>query len=1277
MGFFAIVAQALLLRLFLGILDGNELGLGCFFGAWLIWVAIGAATAGGLTRACATLTRRFEFMPLWYIPAFVLQMWLINHARALTGVQSYEPFPLHTMVTVAFWGNAPVSFCTGFLFTLGCKWLTALRGLVVAKVYTWECVGSFVGGVSTTILLDRGMSAESVFSWTALLMTTTLTLYLIKQKSYAAGFLIPMLAVGLMASNAATHWERHTDLNAWKRMLPVDSYRGSFITPDSKYLYGEYSGQFNVVSAAIVADTIPDTEHASEVAAVHLAQHPSARRFLVIGRGAFSICRRLLTLPQVDLVTWLDPDPAYTALLLSRLPQSLKMEDARLDIPARDIRNWLTHTDAQYDVIVLSLPNPTTLALNRYFTRDFFQLLKARLPPDGIVGVRVSAGENYMGRELVNVGASVFQTLRAAFTRLAIKPGEETWLIASDSQPLTNAPTVLRDRLASIRDIGRLYPPSALMSLYLPQRAAYQMGHYEQAMAGPASELLFNTDRSPKALLHSLAVSGQESGAAVSIGNLVVAIAVWGRPLAPFGLLLFFVLRLLYGIRHPNPFRTTPAHPCPSRSDSHALIVTSGAVGMGSTIVLLHMYQSAFGSLFLHVGLITAFYMLGLALGSHAAASFLSSQRIMFNRILSFTMFFHIVFFAGMACPGQYPAPVVFVLAIFISGILGGVYAPLAAYRLNAAGLSPDAAGARLEALDHVGGALGGIAAGLIVLPLYGTAYALGLLALLLLTNVVALLPPQSRRIHVPTTDSQPDRYIGMRYASFGLVMLVLAGGLLLRRGASAETQQAFLTFSRRYAGEFPLQEERATLANGRRLDYFRLTARASEAKPHSPSYAFMTDAMAPDVFGYGGTMILGVMVADDGTLGSVEILPSRETPAYLDYLRPWLNRLRGKKLFVSQPLHDVDAVTGATMTSAAVLGILRRCGPVFAQEVLGTAVRPVPITEATSPPYRAALWLMASALAALILRQRPSWLRRRVLLVLIVFISGIVLNSQYSLAQVFALVDLAIPPAGWNAAFILVVCVPVIVSCFGNLYCGYMCPFGALQEIIGDIRVAAGHSHPRRAQWEKLRFVKYAILGGLLLLFGISHQHGLAACDPLVTVFSRISSSSMKCLAILLAGLSFFFPRFWCRCLCPAGAFLSLFNSMRAFRRLSPTIAPSSCIYGIQKQSDLDCLCCDRCRSRGRQDLDSMAPSTPLRISPPSRIWMTILVLTLTGIIGGQAILIWRQEAGRRSTGMEPGISGGRTVDLEQLRSGMHAGRLSEREARFYRVAPAGSRAP
>ena len=70
LGFFALVAQTLLFRRFLTAFEGNELGVGSFFGSWLLWVSLGALVGRLPSRARDALVRRFELLALLYVPAF-------------------------------------------------------------------------------------------------------------------------------------------------------------------------------------------------------------------------------------------------------------------------------------------------------------------------------------------------------------------------------------------------------------------------------------------------------------------------------------------------------------------------------------------------------------------------------------------------------------------------------------------------------------------------------------------------------------------------------------------------------------------------------------------------------------------------------------------------------------------------------------------------------------------------------------------------------------------------------------------------------------------------------------------------------------------------------------------------------------------------------------------------------------------------------------------------------------------------------------------------------
>ena len=1252
-GLFGLVAQTLLFRDFLAVFEGNELGIAWFFASWLIWVAVGALIARSIKARSERICRHFEFLPLLYVPAYLLQSGLIGSARVLAGVETFELFPLARMLPVSFLANCPVSICTGLLFSLGCHWLAKELRIPVARVYVLEAAGGAAGGIGVTLLLACGAVAETLFLGAALLVALATCVFRILRRT-ARWSLVPVVILAvLLAGGADRRWNAAGARRAWRRIMPAEDFLGSFTTPHAGYLYGYGKGQFNVVSRQTIADTVPNLEHASQVVAVHLAQCPSAEKFLVIGPGSFSVCGRLLDLEQTKLVTWLDTDPDYPRRLLSVLPAELKGPAERLDIPGIDVRRHLAETRHLYDMVIINLPDITTLTLNRYFTKEFFALLGAKLSHAGIVGVRTPGAENFMGTALANTGAAVHHTLCSIFTEVVLKPGTETWLIASNGDGLSMSPAELRDRFAGIPGAKRLYPPEALMSLYVPDRIAYQSEAYADALSEHGSAMLINTDREPKALLYSLLFAAQQAGTGDSLARFIAAFARSGVLIVPVGILLYVLTRVLFRFGYGGRERDAT----PGTFDHHVLVVVSGILAMGVNLALMFMYQSAFGSIFLHVGLVSALFMLGLAAGGIAAERLLSQHARWWRSVLGGCCACHLgfVLFVCVTLPGA--SRTAFCLSFFVAGLLSGVYVPVAASKFRDSGIEHLVSGSAIEMSDHMGGAFGGVLVGLLLIPAFGSATALHIMALLIGINLLPVLPLHGRSHSGSRADlfARLNRPVG--YAMAAIAAFAIVSSLMLAGDRGRRMELAFRENIRSMAGGVELTELRG--AGGDDATLTCLVSAVEEGQ--SPVYFVCSDRSAPDVYGYGGPVTVAVMLDPDGVILDLRLLPSDETPVYVASITPWLGELKGRKIYSPG---EVDAVSGATLTSRAVLAALRRTGNSFAADVLG-----LDVDEGALPRYRSADPLMLvpvfAVLAALFLRRRPGKQVRRIFLLAVVALLGVLLNFQYSLAHVFPLLGLRFPVIGFSASFMLLAGVPLLVLLFGNVYCGYLCPFGAIQELIGDLRPGNLGLDPGRTTWRYGRAAKYILLFVFTIAFAGSLRQEVASPDPLIAAFSRAAAGPIG-FTFLVLGLSFVFRRFWCRNLCPTGAFLAILGKVRLVRRLVPRVAVKLCDLGVESDDDLDCICCDRCRRKG-------ARPAPEQEGDRKVLHAAFLVCVLfCGLLLARATLemcsglLESERPGHAlRSGGEP-----RNVDMRRLRGMIERGRLSGHEAKHYRRA-------
>ncbi|MCF3973551.1 NosR/NirI family protein [Paracoccus salsus] len=187
-------------------------------------------------------------------------------------------------------------------------------------------------------------------------------------------------------------------------------------------------------------------------------------------------------------------------------------------------------------------------------------------------------------------------------------------------------------------------------------------------------------------------------------------------------------------------------------------------------------------------------------------------------------------------------------------------------------------------------------------------------------------------------------------------------------------------------------------------------------------------------------------------------------------------------------------------------------------------------------------------------------WFRTGFLLVTLVFV-GWYANAQLSVVNLMALAGSLRAGFTWDAflmdplVFIQWFAVAAALIFWGRgAYCGWLCPFGALQELTN--RVARRLKVP---QWtlpwglhERLWPVKYMIFLGLfgVSLASIPMAEKLAEVEPFKTAiilkFVRDWPFVVFALVLLLIGL--FVERFYCRYLCPLGAALAIPARIRMF---------------------------------------------------------------------------------------------------------------------------------
>jgi len=187
-------------------------------------------------------------------------------------------------------------------------------------------------------------------------------------------------------------------------------------------------------------------------------------------------------------------------------------------------------------------------------------------------------------------------------------------------------------------------------------------------------------------------------------------------------------------------------------------------------------------------------------------------------------------------------------------------------------------------------------------------------------------------------------------------------------------------------------------------------------------------------------------------------------------------------------------------------------------------------------------------------------WLRRGYLIFTVVFLGWYALG-QLSVVNVLTFVHALFEHFRWELfltdplIFLLWVFTAASILLWGRgVFCGWLCPFGALQELINEAarKLKIPQYELPFAVHERLWAIKYLIL---LLLFGISLESMstaelFAEVEPFKTAvtlrFDRQWWFVLYAVALLVINL--FTRKVYCRYICPLGAALAIPSQFRLF---------------------------------------------------------------------------------------------------------------------------------
>jgi polyferredoxin len=225
----------------------------------------------------------------------------------------------------------------------------------------------------------------------------------------------------------------------------------------------------------------------------------------------------------------------------------------------------------------------------------------------------------------------------------------------------------------------------------------------------------------------------------------------------------------------------------------------------------------------------------------------------------------------------------------------------------------------------------------------------------------------------------------------------------------------------------------------------------------------------------------------------------------------------------------------------------------------------------------------------------RKSVRLKYVALVLAVAYMGFYKSNLISVVNIFGVMDWNLPIPKYNVMWYIFALFTVVSTVlWGRLYCGRICAYGALTQLMDatlpkKLRVEPPLWLERRAAW-----VKYGLLAAVVVYYVATHNLMVYRYVEPFWLFTRTSSGANLAettvlwtgMGVLLLG-TVFVRNLYCRFLCPVGALLGVISNLTVFKIKrwsecnSCKICEKTCEWGAIQGPKIvksECVRCDDC---------------------------------------------------------------------------------------------------
>ena len=307
--------------------------------------------------------------------------------------------------------------------------------------------------------------------------------------------------------------------------------------------------------------------------------------------------------------------------------------------------------------------------------------------------------------------------------------------------------------------------------------------------------------------------------------------------------------------------------------------------------------------------------------------------------------------------------------------------------------------------------------------------------------------------------------------------------------------------------------------------------------------------AVVDKATGYQSDIEIMAGIDLNGEMTEIIIVGHQETPSFFRKITDrdkFFEQFQRRNIIEGFILNqNVDGVSGATVSSKAIVKAVNSGTNMVGSSLLGLEMPKIEVKVDFGAKESIIITLMLLSVFATYKRKAKY---RFYVLIFSAVILGFWYNAFVLYSAIASIITGSMPYAPENLSWHILVWGAFLLILFTgkNLFCYWVCPFGASQEILA--KIGGGSFKPSQQIEKKARYLPAFLAWLALLLALLKGEPTSAFYEPYSTFFAQVGTNIQWVLLPVVVLSSLFIFRFWCKYFCPVGYIMHLTVRLRSW---------------------------------------------------------------------------------------------------------------------------------